>query len=134
MSVLARTDDLFFTRAGLDRGRVEGIVGDALNGADDGELFLEYRQSEALAFDDGRLKSASFDTTQGFGLRAVAGEAAGYAHASELKRGGDQPRGRDGEGGACRPRRHAGRGAGGHQPPALRRRQSAGRRCPSSRR
>ena len=52
--------------------------------ADDGELFLEYRQSEALAFDDGRLKSASFDTDQGFGLRAVAGEAAGYAHASEL--------------------------------------------------
>ena len=32
----------------------------------------------------GRIKSASFDTTQGFGLRAVAGEAAGYAHASEL--------------------------------------------------
>ena len=66
------------------RPRVERIVGDALNGADDGELFLEYSQSEALGFDDGRLKSASFDTTQGFGLRAVAGEAAGYAHATEL--------------------------------------------------
>jgi predicted Zn-dependent protease len=51
---------------------------------DDGELFLEYSQSEAVALDDGRIKSASFDTTQGFGLRAVAGEAAGYAHASEL--------------------------------------------------
>ena len=51
---------------------------------DDGELFLEYSQSESLALDDGRIKSASFDTTQGFGLRAVAGEAAGYAHASDL--------------------------------------------------
>jgi TldD protein len=51
---------------------------------DDGELYLEYSQSESLALDDGRIKSASFDTTQGFGLRAVAGEAAGYAHASEL--------------------------------------------------
>ena len=51
---------------------------------DDGELFLEYSQSESLALDDGRIKSAAFDTTQGFGLRAVAGEAAGYAHASEL--------------------------------------------------
>src|SRR3546814_11539701 len=60
------------------------MVNAALAGADDGELFLEYRQSEALAFDDGRLKSASFDTMQGFGLRAIAGEAAGYAHASEL--------------------------------------------------
>ena len=51
---------------------------------DDGELFFEYSQSESVALDDGRIKSAAFDTTQGFGLRAVAGEAAGYAHASEL--------------------------------------------------
>jgi len=84
MSDLSRTDDLFFTRAGLDRGRIEGIVGDALAGADDGELFLEYNQSEALSWDDGKLKNASFDTTQGFGLRSIAGEAAGYAHASDL--------------------------------------------------
>ena len=78
------TDELFFTHAGLDRGRVERLVGDALAGADDGELFLEYRQSESLVFDDGRLKSASFDTEQGFGLRCVSGESTGYAHASEL--------------------------------------------------
>ena len=65
-------------------GRVQSLVDDALKGADDGELFLEYRQSESFAFDDGRLKAASFDTMQGFGLRAVAGEATGYAHASEL--------------------------------------------------
>jgi TldD protein len=84
MSHIVTTDELFFTRAGLDRPRLETILGDALANADDGELFLEYRQSEALGFDDGRLKSASFDTSQGFGLRAVAGEAAGYAHASEL--------------------------------------------------
>ncbi|MGQ0662707.1 MAG: metalloprotease TldD [Pseudomonadota bacterium] len=84
MSDLARTEELFFTRAGLDRAHVERLVGEALEGADDGELFLEYRQSESLAFDDGRLKAASFDTSQGFGLRAVAGEAVGYAHATEL--------------------------------------------------
>ena len=77
-------DDLFFTRAGLDPDRLTRIVADTLSGADDGELFLEYTQSEALAFDDGRLKTASFDTGQGFGLRCVAGEATGYAHASDL--------------------------------------------------
>ncbi|MDP6566058.1 MAG: metalloprotease TldD [Alphaproteobacteria bacterium] len=71
-------------RAGLDEGRVEGIVEEALHGCDDGELFLEYRQSESLVFDDGRLKNGNFDTSQGFGLRAVAGEQTGYAHASEL--------------------------------------------------
>ena len=84
MSHLATTDTLFFERAGLDKHRTEKLVDDALKGADDGELFLEYTQSESLAFDDGRLKSASYDTMQGFGLRSVAGEAAGYAHSNEL--------------------------------------------------
>src|SRR5271168_829785 len=84
MTDLAVTDELFFERTGMDPGRVEAIVAQALAGMDDGELFLEYSQSESLALDDGRIKSASFDTTQGFGLRAVADEAAGYAHASEL--------------------------------------------------
>ncbi len=71
-------------RAGLDRTQAQRLVGDALAGADDGELYLEYSQSEGLMFDNGRLKSASFDTSQGFGLRAVAGEAAGYAHSGEI--------------------------------------------------
>src|SRR5437016_13300796 len=84
MSNLAVTNELFFERTGMDPGRVDRIVGEALAGMDDGELFLEYSQSESVALDDGRIKSAAFDTTQGFGLRAVAGEAAGYAHASEL--------------------------------------------------
>src|SRR3954462_2716081 len=76
--------DLFFGESGMDRDRVQRLVDESLKGADDGELFLEYRQSETFAFDDGRLKAATFDTTQGFGLRAVAGEATGYAHATEL--------------------------------------------------
>ena len=76
--------DFFFGQTGMDRGRVQSLVDDSLKGSDDGELFLEYRQSESFAFDDGRLKAATFDTTQGFGLRAVAGESTGYAHASEL--------------------------------------------------
>jgi TldD protein len=84
MTDLALTDDLFFTRTGMDRGRVERVVGEALDGMDDGELFLEWSQSESLTFDDGRIKSASFDQSQGFGLRALAGESCGYAHASEL--------------------------------------------------
>src|SRR5512144_2579990 len=71
-------------RAGLDRGRVAKIVSHGLEGADDGELYLEYRQSEMLVFDNGRLKQATYDTSQGFGLRAVKDEAVGYAHASDL--------------------------------------------------
>src|SRR5882757_4440889 len=70
-------------RAGLDRDRVEQHLNHGLEGADDGELFLEYCQSESLLFDNGRLKHANYDTSQGFGLRAVKDEAVGYAHASD---------------------------------------------------
>ena len=84
MSDQTSEHDLFFTRTGMDRGRVQQAVDQALKGADDGELYLEYSQSESFAFDDNRLKAATFDTSQGFGLRAVAGEATGYAHASEI--------------------------------------------------
>ncbi|MDR3450614.1 MAG: DNA gyrase modulator, partial [Alphaproteobacteria bacterium] len=84
MSSLSHTDDLFFTRTGMNRSAVERTVDDALKGADDGELFLEYRQSESFSWDDGKLKNASFDTTQGFGLRAVSGETVGFAHAVDL--------------------------------------------------
>jgi TldD protein len=84
MTDLAVTDTLFFGRTGMSPARVEALVAESLAGMDDGELYLEYSQSESLALDDGRIKSASFDTSQGFGLRAVADEAAGYAHASEL--------------------------------------------------
>jgi TldD protein len=71
-------------RAGLDRSRLARLISHGLEHADDGELFIEYRQSEALIFDNGRLKQATYDTAQGFGLRAVKGEAVGYAHASDL--------------------------------------------------
>ena len=65
------TGDLFFRSGALDRQRAEALLAEALTGADDGELFLEFRQSEALVFDDGRLRSASFDTSQGFGTLPV---------------------------------------------------------------
>ena len=85
-SPLTVTDRLFFERdaATLARDDAERHAAAALAESDDGELFLEYRESESLNLDDGRIRSAGFDTTLGFGLRAVAGEATGYAHAGEL--------------------------------------------------
>jgi len=76
--------DLFFVRTGMDRTKVQARIDEALKGADDGELFLEFCLGESFIFDDGRLKAAKYDTSQGFGLRAVCGEATGYAHATEL--------------------------------------------------
>jgi TldD protein len=68
----------------IDRDTALSLLKEATNGADDGELFLERRRSEVLAFDDGRVKTASFDASEGFGLRAVKGETAGYAHSTTI--------------------------------------------------
>ncbi|MBZ4689048.1 MAG: tldD [Cereibacter sp.] len=68
----------------LDEASALSILRAATDGAEDGELFLERRHSEALVLDDGRVKTASYDASEGFGLRAVKGEVAGYAHSTEI--------------------------------------------------
>lgn len=68
----------------ISRDQVEKLVSQSLHGSDDGELYLEYAESESLTFDDGRLKNGSYNQGQGFGLRSVAGEAVGYAHSGEM--------------------------------------------------
>jgi len=68
----------------LDREHALAHLQEATRGADDGELFLERRRAEALTFDDGRIKTASYDASEGFGLRAVRGEVTGYAHSSDV--------------------------------------------------
>lgn len=68
----------------LDPDTARRLSADLLSKAEDGELYLQYRKTEAFGFDDGRLKTASFDTDAGFGLRAVSGETTAFAHATEL--------------------------------------------------
>ncbi len=78
------TDPRRFLYRDLDPARAQALAAQALGKADDGELYLQYRRSEAFGFDDGRLKTASYDTHGGFGLRAVSGETTAFAHANEL--------------------------------------------------
>lgn len=68
----------------LDLDRTTALLRETLQGAEDGELFLERRRSESVVLDDGRVKTASYDAAEGFGLRAVKGDVAGYAHATEI--------------------------------------------------
>ncbi|WP_419807842.1 metalloprotease TldD [Sphingomonas sp.] len=74
----------FLYRDALSPEAAQRLTADALARADDGELYLQYRRAEAFGFDDGRLKTASYDTQTGFGLRAVSGETTAFAHATEL--------------------------------------------------
>ncbi len=88
----------------LPQDEALAVLQSATSGAEDGELFVERRKSEALVFDDGRLKTASYDASEGFGLRAVQGEVAGYAHSTDvsipaLKRAAETARLAVGDGG-----------------------------------
>ncbi|MDB5720259.1 MAG: tldD [Alphaproteobacteria bacterium] len=68
----------------LDPAAALRLTGDALRNCDDGELYLQYTAAESFGFDDGRLKTADFNTHAGFGLRGVSGETTAFAHANEL--------------------------------------------------
>jgi len=69
---------------GLDPDAALRLTAEALGRCDDGELYLQYTASESFGFDDGRLKTADFNTHAGFGLRGVSGETTAFAHANEL--------------------------------------------------
>src|SRR5690349_18821708 len=68
----------------LDPEAARALAAKHLSPHDDGELFLQYAASEAFGLDDGRLKTADYHTTSGFGLRGVSGETTAFAHANEI--------------------------------------------------
>ena len=75
----------FLYREGaLDPDEAKRLVSKHLAHCDDGELYLQYSSSEAFGFDDGRLKTADYNTASGFGLRGVSGETTAFAHANEI--------------------------------------------------
>lgn len=68
----------------LDKDQALDVLRATVAGGDDGELFLERRRAEVLSLEDSKIKTASYDASEGFGLRAVSGETAAYAHSTEL--------------------------------------------------
>ena len=76
--------DLFFKNEGLDFNKTEKIINESLRKADDGELFLEFRQSENFIFDDKKIKNASTSIDKGFGLRSIKDETSAYSHSSDI--------------------------------------------------
>ena len=68
----------------LDPDRAKRLAAMHLSPHDDGELYLQYSASEAFGFDDGRLKTADYHTSSGFGLRGVSGGTTAFAHANEI--------------------------------------------------
>ena len=84
MNKINNSYDLFFKKENLDFNKTEKIVNDSLKKADDGELFLEFKQSESFVYDDKKIKNASISTDKGFGLRSVKDETSAYSHSSNI--------------------------------------------------
>ncbi len=68
----------------LDPQEAQRLAARHLAPHDDGELYLQHSISEAFGFDDGRLKTADYNNSSGFGLRGVTGETTAFAHANEI--------------------------------------------------
>jgi TldD protein len=84
MTSIADPRRFLYRNDGLDPEAAKRLTAEALAQCDDGELYLQYTASESFSFDDGRLKTADFNTHAGFGLRGVSGETTAFAHANEL--------------------------------------------------
>src|SRR5690349_1591897 len=73
-----------FLYRSLDPEGARRLAARHLGSHDDGELYLQYSTTEAFGFDDGRLKTADYHSSSGFGLRGVSGETTAFAHANEI--------------------------------------------------
>ena len=81
---MSLADPRHFLYRNLDPDAAGRLAHKHLSGHDDGELYLQYAASEAFGFDDGRLKTADYHSSSGFGLRGVTGETTAFAHANEI--------------------------------------------------
>jgi len=81
---IADARSFIYRDGALDPDSARQLTADALQGCEDGELYMQFIASESFGFDDGRLKTADYSTDAGFGLRGVSGEMTGFAHANDI--------------------------------------------------
>ncbi len=70
----------------LNISTASSIVSNTLNKCDDGELYLEDSKSESIILDDNKIKSSSYKSDLGYGLRAITGDVVAYSHSSDLSK------------------------------------------------
>src|SRR5690348_15542850 len=83
-SRMTSPDPRRFLYRNLDPETARRLASKHLSGHDDGELYLQSGTTEYFGFDDGRLKTADYNSSSGFGLRGVTGETTAFAHANEI--------------------------------------------------
>src|SRR5262245_54401974 len=82
---MAETPAVFRERFGIDPRALDAAFSLALERpVDHADLFFEYTSRDAVALEEGIVKSGSRAVEQGVGVRAQAGERQGYAHSDEI--------------------------------------------------
>ena len=76
----------FFNNSDISQQQAEQVVSETLNNCDDGELFLENSKSESLVLDDGKIKNTSFNSSLGFGFRAVQDDKTAFCHSNIISK------------------------------------------------
>lgn len=75
----------FLNRYDLTPRQMERVLETAVaRRAEYADLYFESRQARAVSLEEGIVKKASRSTTQGAGVRVLAGDKTGYAHSEEV--------------------------------------------------
>jgi TldD protein len=82
---LVKSESFFLNRFGITPREVEHTIGQVLGGAVDyADLYFEYRILDSVSLEEGIVKHASKNVTQGVGVRAIAQEKTGYAFSHDI--------------------------------------------------
>ncbi len=85
MDELARPERFFHDRFGLSDGALERVLGTALaRRADYADIYFEFRVNQTASLEEGVVKKATRNVSQGVGVRVLAGTRSGYAHSDEV--------------------------------------------------
>jgi len=75
----------FLDRFALSEHALEETIGSAIaRRADYADLYFEFTVQESFSLEDGIVKKASKNVSQGAGVRVVAGDKTGYAHSDDV--------------------------------------------------
>lgn len=82
---LALAQETILAPSGLDETHLMQAFSVLLDSAaDSGDIYFQLRKQEAWSLEDGIVKEASHDLSQGVGIRAIKGEKSGFAYSDEI--------------------------------------------------
>lgn len=82
---IAIARDLLLTPYGLDENHLARALAEIrAHRVDDADLYFQYSRSEGWSLEEGMVKTGSFSTDQGVGVRAVSGEKTAFAYSEDI--------------------------------------------------